>query len=194
MNLRPIILIALASACVADEPKLLVNETLDHIPPKPWLTPHGMWKAADGAIWGAEKKEENHGASVRGFVEFGDAKFHYEFMFKGGVRHTLGLNQKNDHLFHIDFLRDRIIIVKNAMKNLGEGKNETLLVQKVTLPENEWMPVTVAIQGDKVRVEIAGAQHEAKHKALALPKGGFNLYVQGDAIGFRKLTVAEISK
>lgn len=173
----------------AAEPAPLLAHAFDAVPTKPWLMPHGFWKAEDGCLRGVENPAEHHGASVKGFASFVDATFEYEVRFDGGRVHTLGINQPREHLFHIDFKPDSLRIVKNDLDKDGPEKPQVLAQTPLKLTTGEWYPVRVKIQGNTVEVSIDGVELKAEHACMGLPKGSFNLYVNGDSVCFRRFSL-----
>ncbi len=186
MKLLPLLLAALLGSAHAADPVVLLSHPFDTVPEKPWLMPHGFWKAEDGALRGTEDPAEHHGASVKGFASFVDATFEYEVRFDGGRVHTLGLNQPRDHLFHIDFKPDRLLIVKNDLDKDGPEKPEVIAQTTLKLAAGQWYPIRVTTRGNSVEVSIADTSLRAEHPYIGRAKGSFNLYVNGDSVCFRK--------
>ena len=178
----------LMSALAAD-PALMLAHAFETVPAKPWLMPHGFWKAEDGCLRGVENPAEHHGASVKGFAGFVDATFEYEVRFDGGRVHTLGINQPREHLFHIDFKPDRLLIVKNDLDKDGPDKPQVLAQTPLKLTPGKWYPVRVTIRGTTVEASISGAALKAEHPNIGREKGSFNLYVNGDSVCFRRFSL-----
>tara|TARA_R110002049_G_scaffold27321_2_gene94326 strand:+ start:590767 stop:592728 length:1962 start_codon:yes stop_codon:yes gene_type:complete len=164
---------------------IVLSHSLDEVPPSPWRTPYGVWAAEDKYLRGKETPSEHHGASAKGYAEFTDGVFEYQVRFHGGHRHTLGINATKGHLFHIDFKPDEIRIVKNDLDKDGPDRSKVLATSPAETRPGQWVPVRVAIHGDRVSVSIAESTVTARHDYIARRKGSFNLYVGGDAIDFR---------
>jgi hypothetical protein len=187
MRTLPFLLAALLlSFARAAEPVVLLANAFDAVPEKPWLMPHGLWKADGSGLRGTEDPAEHHGASVKGFASFVDATFEYEVRFDGGRVHTLGINQPRAHLFHIDFKPDRLLIVKNDLDKDGPEKPEVIAQAALKLAPGTWYPVRVTIRGNTVEASIAEVSLKAVHTYVGREKGSFNLYVNGDSVCFRK--------
>jgi len=174
----------------AADTAVLLEHAFDTVPQKPWLMPHGFWKAEAGCLRGTENPAEHHGASVKGFANFADATFEYEVRFDGGRVHTLGINQPREHLFHIDFKPDRLLIVKNDLDKDGPDKPKVLAQTPLKLEPGQWYPVRVTIRGTTVEANISGIVLKAGHDCIGFQKGSFNLYVNGDSVCFRRFRLA----
>ncbi|MEP6669507.1 MAG: arylsulfatase [Chthoniobacter sp.] len=168
--------------------KIVLNETLNHVPDKPWLVARGEWTAKDGALWGAQKDGDQQAAGLRAPLAVTDAVLQYELCFRGANRHSLRVESSDrKHSFRIVVSRSSLEITKNPSQGETVEQTEPLARKALKLETGEWYPLRITFHGTEVTAEIAGAKITGKHPVIAEPKGAANFLVFDKAVGFRKV-------
>ena len=167
--------------------KIVLNETLEHLPDKPWEVKRGDWTAKDGAVWAAQKEGDQQPAWLQAPLALKDAVLQYELCFRGGNRHSLRVESSDHkHSFRIVVSRTYLEITKNPSQGEDAGQTEPLARKTLKLATGEWYPLRITFRGTEATAEIAGVKATGTHAVIGEPKGVANFLVFDKAVGFRK--------
>jgi hypothetical protein len=168
--------------------KLSLNETLDHLPEKPWAVVRGDWTAKDGALWGGQKDGDQQPAWIHVPLGGKDGVVQYEVSFHGANRHSLRVETGDrKHSFRIVVSRTYIEITKNPSQGEGQDQTEPLARKTLKLDADQWYPLRITFHGPEVTAEIAGVKITGSHPVIGEPKGIANFLVFDKSVGFRKV-------
>jgi hypothetical protein len=169
---------------------VVMQESLNALPAKPWAAPGGTWTSDVGAVWGESKRGDQQPATLRGPLPITDGTLQYDINFRDADRHSLRIHTAgNKHSFRIVVSPTQIEIAKNP--NAGEGQDATIPLARERLPlkRGQWYTLRVTFKDTQTVAQIAGVTAQATHSVLGEPKEQMNLLVFEGAAGLRKLTV-----
>ena len=171
--------------------KIVLNETLERVPDKPWEIKRGEWTAKDGALWAAQKDGDAQPAWIQAPLAVQDAVLQYELCFRGANRHSLRVESSDHkHSFRIVVSRTYVEITKNPAQGESTDQTEPLARKTLKLETGEWYPLRITFHGTDATAEIAGVKATGTHAVIGEPKGVANFLVFDKSIGFRKVQVA----
>lgn len=181
---------------VADLPALdgakLVDEPLRKLPGKPWLVVHGTWNAREGALWGAQPRNDKLPAALRGPLPITDGALEFELHLGDADRLSVRMHTAdNKHSFRVVVGGGRLEIAKNPEAGEGQDKTLQLARERIKLKSGNWYPLRVTFKGNELTAQIAGVTAKGTHAVFGQPKGVFNLLVFDGEIGFRNLKVVK---
>ena len=81
--------------------KVLLDEPLSATLGKDWKVGKGKWEVTDGAIRGAELKDDMHGAVARRNIAVKDAVIAFSFKLDGARQISLSLNASKGHVSRV---------------------------------------------------------------------------------------------
>lgn len=196
--LIPLLTLALtASGTCADKALLAIpgnvifESKLDTAPGEPWKTAKGKWEAVDGAVRGAEKPEDKHGAVSRLPNKLADFVLEYEIKLEGAKASSLSINAPKGHLARINITPKTITIQKDDSDHEGPDKAVVFARFATDLQPGTWHKVRMEMVGDtllgKVDDLVAWGSHEAFKQERVSP----GLTVGGEFAFFRNFKVSE---
>jgi arylsulfatase A-like enzyme len=172
--------------------EIVLREPLDKLPAAPWAVTRGTWTPRDGALWGAQPRQDKAGATLRAPLGFTDGAIQYEVQFQGADRLSLRIETADRKgSFRIEISRTHLGITRNPA--VGESKEEVepLSRKPLQLEAGVWYPVRVSFRGQEATAQVGPISVQATDAILGQPKGAMNLLVFGEQAGFRKMTVAK---
>jgi hypothetical protein len=173
--------------------KLLLSDDLDKAFGKEWKTAKGKWEAVDGAIRGAELKDDMHGAVARHDVAFTNGIIQFSFKLDGAKTTSLSLNGPKGHIGRV-LIRPTGFTVQKDDQDGKNGPDKPALLSTFTTPikAGEWHTMLFEIQGKEMLATLDG-KHTAygEHEALDKPKANIGLTVAGETVSFKNLRVWE---
>ncbi len=173
--------------------KLLVSDDLDKPFGKEWKAAKGKWEVADGAMRGAERKEDMHGAVTRYDVAFNNGIIQFSFKLDGARASSLSLNGAKGHIGRVLIRPNGFTVQKDDQdgKN-GPDKGVVLNTCEITIKPGEWHTMLFEVQGKEMLATLDG-KHTAygEHEALDKPKANVGLTVAGESVSFKNLRVWE---
>jgi hypothetical protein len=158
-----------------------------------WKSAKGAWEIAGGALRGAEKPEDKHGAVTRLPDKLADFVLEYEFKFEGAKATSLSLNAAKGHLARILITPKSVAIQKDDMDHEGPDKAVVFARFSVDFQPGVWHKVRMEMVGDtllgKVDEFVAWGANEQFKQERTAP----GLTVGGQSVEFRNLRISEAS-
>lgn len=200
MNLRtlfPLVLAAAFSAQAGDAPmlgipgKVIYESKLDSGLSGPWKAAKGKWENVEGALRGAEKPEDNHGAVARLPNKLGDFIAEYEVKLDGAKTSTFTVNAAKDHMARIIISPTFVQIQRDDNDHDGPDKAVVFGRFKADIKPGTWHKVRMEMVGDTMlgqidKVAAAGSNDLFKQDRLS---PGFT--VSGQSAEFRNIKITE---
>lgn len=172
--------------------EIVLDESLEQVPVKPWAVTRGEWSAKEGAVWGAQKAGDQQGATLCAPLEVTDGVIQYELCFRGANRHSLRIETADRKgSFRIEVSRLMVAITKNPSQGEGADQVEPLARRAIQLDADKWYPLRITFRGAEATAEITGATIKGSHAVIGAAKGSANFLVIGETIGFRKVIAAK---
>lgn len=156
-----------------------------------WMSGKGRWEMKDGALVGAEKPEEKHGAMLtKPRLAFHNAVVQVSFRLDGARAFTLDANSQ---------AMGRIIAVtvtstsfKLARSLEGGDKMEVLDTAPLKLESGAWHTLLLEMQGKEVVASIDGKENVfGAGERIDVDKTSVQLRVGGESAAFKDLRVRE---
>lgn len=169
----------------------VLDEPLQQVPGKPWISTPGKWTAHDAAIWG-KPPANTVPATLRGPLAITDGTLEFEFHLGDADRLSVRIHTAdNEHSFRIVVGGGHIEIAKNP--EIGEGQDKTLQLarEKVKFKRDVWHKLRLTFKGNELTAQLPGIIAKANHEVFAQPKGAFNLLAFEGEMGFRYLKVVK---
>lgn len=173
--------------------KVLLDDPLNAALGKDWKVGKGKWEAVDGAIRGAERKDDMHGAVARRNIAVKDAVICFSFKLDGAKQISLSLNASKGHVSRVRITPKSVVVQKDDQ----DGKNgpdtaAVLDTVSVDLKPGEWHALVVELRGGDILATLDG-KHTAfgTHDAIAKEKANLGLTVAGETASFKGLKVYE---
>ncbi len=202
MKLPAVLSLALTAAAFAAEPtppptqiaqpgKLLFSDDLtSSFSDKDWKSAKGKWEIADGALRGAEKPEDKHGAVTRHPITMQDFVASFEVKLDGAKGVSFTINAKKDHMARILIAPGSFRVQRDDNDHEGPDKAVVFLTQPVKIEPGTWHTVVMEMVGDQLvgtldgKITGKGSNDLFKQEKLA---PGFT--VAGQTASFRNLRV-----
>jgi hypothetical protein len=172
--------------------KLLFSDDLAGPLGKEWKTAKGKWEAVDGAVRGAEIKDEMHGAVTRHVMPFHDVVVQYSFRLDGAKGTSLSINDAKGHCCRLSINAVGFQVQKDSHDHNMTDKAAVLEKRSAPLKPGEWHTVVVEIRGKEILARLDGqAVACGEHDSLDVDKANFGLTVSGESASFKDLRVWE---
>ncbi len=184
------------SAMADDKPLLgvpgkLVYENALADKPEGWTTPKGDWKSADGALCGAEKPEDKHGAVIRMNIKLSDFIIQYEVKMDGAKVTSLSINDPKGHLARITVAPTSVRVAKDDHDHEGPDKAVTFGALKADVKPGTWHTVRMEMVGNEMLGKLDDVIACGSHEQLSTAKSNIGLTVAGQTASFRNLKIWE---
>lgn len=174
------------------EGSVLLKESLQTIPLKPWTASSGEWAPKDEALWGGQKGKEDQAATLRTPIQITDGTVEFEINFKGANRTSLRVEWGDrTGSFRIELSRSAIGLTKNPSKGEGPDATDPVARKTLQLDSNQWYPVRVTFRGNEAVAQINDTVIRGSHAVFGKPKTALNFLVFGETAGFRNLRVLQ---
>jgi Domain of Unknown Function (DUF1080) len=186
-----------APQTVANVPgKLLIDDPLISALGKDWKVGKGKWYVADGAIRGAELKDDMHGAVARRDFAAKDAVVAVSFKLDGAKVISLSFNGAKGHISRVRVTPKGVSVQKDDQdgKN-GPDTGAVLDTANVDIKAGEWHALVVELRGADILATLNG-KHTAfgTNEAIAKDKTNIGLTVAGETASFKGLKVYEATE
>lgn len=180
----------------ADKPLLgipgtLVYENALEKLPEGWTAPKGDWAGADGALRGAERPSDNHGAVIRMAKPLADCIIQFEVKLDGAKGVSLSINDKTGHLARVSLSPTSMRVAKDDHDHDGPDKAVAFAVYKIDAQPGTWHTVRMELVGREMLGQVDGTSGFGEHEQLAAPKANLGLTVAGQSASFRNLKIWE---
>ena len=167
----------------------VIDESLQKIPGKPWVSTPGRWTEHDNAVWGKAPNNTTP-ATLRGPLAITDGALQVEFNLGNADRLSVRMHTAdNKHSFRVVVGGGHIEIAKNPEAGEGQDKTLQLAREKVKLKHDAWHTLRITFKGDELTAHIDGLAAKARHEVFAQPKGVFNFLAFEGEMGFRNAKV-----
>lgn len=191
--------IALAAEPTPDAPtlmtergKLLFQDDFSKPLSAEWRTAKGKWEVVDGAIRGAELKEDMHGAVTRRSLPLQNAIIQYSFKLDGTKQTSLSINDAGGHLCRVLINATGFSVRKDDHDHTGPDKAVLLEARTTPIKPGEWHTVVVEMYGSEMLARIDGREVAfGSHDAIAGSKTNFGLTVAGEFASFKDFRIWE---
>lgn len=171
--------------------QIVLNESLEQMPAKPWSVVRGRWTPDDAGLWGVQTGKESQGATLRVPIRITDGAIQYEINFKGANRHSLRVEWGDrEGSFRIEVSRTGVGITKNPSRGEGKEAVEPIARKALELEPGQWYPVRITFLGDEATAQVNDVIVKGTHPVLGRPKTGMNFLIFGDTAGIRNVKVA----
>ncbi len=173
--------------------KLLLNDPLGTAFSSDWKVAKGRWEAVDGAMRGAEIKEDMHGAVARRNLELKDAVIAFSFKLDGTKMISLSLNGAKGHISRVRIAPNGVTVQKDDQDGKkGDDKAAVLNTAAVTIEPGKWHTMVVELRGADILATLDGKQTAfGSHPTIAAAKANFGLTVAGESASFKDFKVWE---
>jgi len=178
------------------KPVVLLNEDFQSNLSDDWFWGLGTWSAKDGILRGFESGERRHGPVKLRRFPLKDGMVECEFRIEGGATFAsvpFNGSHERGHLLNVVMSRSQFRIIAHIRK----GESVDLVRVPITLQDQEWHPVRIALKGENITVEFNGGTYSGRHPAIAEQKenfgfGGDSGGPEGEKVGaleFRNLKI-----
>ncbi|NLX96307.1 MAG: arylsulfatase [Rhodopirellula sp.] len=171
---------------------VVLNESLEQMPAKPWAATRGQWLPKDAGLWGVQTGKDKQGATLRVPLAITDGVIEYEINFKGANRHSLRVewgDRKGS--FRIEVSRTAVGITKNPSQGEGTDAVEPIVRKPLELEVNQWYPVRITFKGNEATAQVNNVIVKGTHTILGQSKTAMNFLVFGETAGIRKVKVVK---
>ncbi len=171
--------------------EMVLDEPLQKIPGKPWISTPGKWMERDNAVWGRAPNNTTP-ATLRGPLAITDGTLQVEFNLGGADRLSVRVHTAdNRHSFRVVVGGGHIEIAKNPEQGEGQDQTVQLAHERVKLKRDAWHTLRITFKGEQLTAQIGGVIAKGKHGVIAQPKGVFNLLAFEGEMGFRNLHIIQ---
>jgi Domain of Unknown Function (DUF1080) len=190
----------LRAADAPDEPKTLMTERgklifsdeLKEWPDKQWTAAKGAWEIAGGALKGAEKPEDKHGAVARHQVKFTDAVLQFSVRLDGAKTTSFSINTAKGHLCRVIVKPGGFTVMKDSADHGEPDKAITFQNVETPIKPGEWHTFVVEILGKEMLASLDGGKTGyGTHDVLSSEKANIGLTVSGQSASFKNVRVWE---
>jgi hypothetical protein len=153
----------------------------------------GAWEFADHAASCVQddelyKQYKNHGPIIFYDHPFTDGTVAFAFQARGAKAVVFTANGEGGHVFRVSWgdrgMAARVFTPEADTNSVVVGSDET------PLPEGEWIPVEVALEGDRATLKVGdGPAQTFTHPALARPKTNVSVGFAFGTVSFRDLRI-----
>ena len=172
--------------------KLLFSDDLARPLGKEWRTAKGKWGAVDGALRGAEIKDEVHGAVTRHVMPFHDIVIQYSFKLDGARGTSLSINDAKGHCCRLSLSPAGFQVQKDSHDRNMTDKAAVLEKRPAPIKPGEWHTIVLEVRGKEVLARLDGAAVAfGAHDSIDVVKANFGLTVAGESASFKDLRVWE---
>ena len=188
------------AANAPDEPKTLMTERgkliyadeLKQWPEKDWKALKGAWEIAEGALKGAEKPEDNHGAVIRHDLKFHDAVIQFSVKLDGAKSTSFSINASKGHLCRVIVKPGGFTVMKDSADHGATDKAVTFQNVSAPLKPGEWHTIVIEIFGKEMLASLDGTKTGyGENEAISKEKANIGLTVSGQTASFKNLRVWE---
>ena len=172
-------------------PGKLVYENALADRPEGWTAPKGDWKSADGALCGAEKPEDKHGAVIRMNKTLSDFIIQYEVKMDGAKGTSLSINDPKGHLARVSVAPTSVRVTKDDHDHEGPDQAVVFGALKADVKPGTWHTVRMEIVGQEILGKVDDVVAFGSHEQLSTAKSNIGLTVAGQTASFRNLKIWE---
>lgn len=152
--------------------------------PGGWRGVKGEWKVVDGALFGSELAADQHAAVFNIPDPHVNSTLKMKVRLDGAKGFHLSYNHAKGHLFRVAITGSQATLSMDKDKEDPASKAEVLAKAAVKTVPGEWVEISCAVEGTKVKVSVGDAVLEGTHPNLAKEKTGYRFVVQGQSVAF----------
>jgi hypothetical protein len=172
--------------------KLLLADDLDQPLGKDWKPNRGAWAVADGALRGAESKEDKHAAVLRRLRKGHDCVYQFSFKFDGAARIGLNVDDPKGHCCLVALTPEGFNVIRATHAEDKDDKRVHLDASQAPLKPGVWHTLVFEVHGKSVLASVDGsAVAFGDHAAIDVDKASFAISVSGVSATFKNLRIWE---
>ncbi len=171
--------------------KVIYESKLDGGLAAPWKAAKGKWEAADGALRGAEKPEDKHGAVARLPNKLQDFIVEYEVKLEGAKSTTLSINAIKDHMARIMITPTTVTMRRDDNDHEGPDKAVSFGSFKADLKPGTWHKVRMEMVGDTMLGQVDDIIACGSDALFTKEKMSPGFTVAGQSAEFRNIKITE---
>jgi hypothetical protein len=179
------------TALLAIPGKVIYENKLDTAPAAPWASAKGKWELVEGALRGAEKPEDKHGAVTRLPNKLTDFVIDYEFKFEGARSTSLSINAVKDHMARIMITPKTVTIQRDDNDHDGPDKAIIFARFPADLAAGTWHKVHLEMVGDTLVGQVDNLIAYGTSDLFKTPKMAAGFTVGGQSVDFRNFSLRE---
>jgi hypothetical protein len=181
-----------AATLLSERGRLIYSDDLNSMPIPAWVSPKGKWESDNGALRGAEKPEDKHGAVNRHKEALGNAVIQFSAKLDGCKMVTLSINDAKGHLCRLLIRPDGFTLQKDDHDHDGPDKAAVFQVVKAPVETGKWHTFTLEMLGREMLASMDGQYVGfGAHEAIETPKADIGLTVAGQSACFKELKIWE---
>jgi len=158
--------------------------------PEGWKGLKGEWKVVEGALVGSEVATDKHAAVFSIPDPHVNSTLKMKVRLDGAKGFHLSYNHAKGHLFRLAITGGQATLSMDKDKKDPASKAETLAKETLALKPGEWVEISCAVEGTKVKVTVGDIVLEGTHPNLAKEKTGYRFVVQGQSVAFDDVAFA----
>lgn len=183
LSLLAALILTFSSTLGAADPALGSDFTSDVLP-EGWKGLKGDWKVVDGALVGSELASDQHAAVFSIPDPHVNSTLKMRVRLDGAKGFHLSYNHPKGHLFRLAITDGNATLSMDKDKKDPASKPENLSKKRISLEPGEWVVISCAVEGTKVKVTVGDVVLEGTHPNLAKEKTGYRFVVQGRSVAF----------
>lgn len=189
--LLPLVVLTLVSSPVlrSADPVLKADFASESLP-EGWKGMKGEWNVVDGALVGTELAADKHAAVFSIPDPHVNSTLKMKVRLDGAKGFHLSYNHAKGHLFRVALTGGQATLSMDKDKKDPASKAEALAKETVSLKPGEWVEISCAVEGTKVKVTVGDVVLEGTHPNLAKEKTGYRFVVQGQSVAFDDVAFA----
>jgi len=158
--------------------------------PEGWTGAKGEWKVVEGALVGSEVADDKHAAVFSIPDPHVNSTLKMRVRLDGAKGFHLSYNHAKGHLFRLAITAGSATLSMDKDKKDPASKGEILAKETLALKPGEWVEISCAVEGTKVKVTVGDLVLEGTHPNLAKEKTGYRFVVQGQSMAFDDVAFA----
>lgn len=177
---------------MAERGKVLFQEDFARPLSPEWRSAKGKWEIADGALRGAERKVDMHGAVTRHALPYRNVVIQYSFKLDGTRQTSLSINDAKGHCCRVVINPTGFTVQKDSHDKNVTDKAAVLQRVETPIKPGEWHTVVVELLGKEMLARVDGGPVAyGANDTIDVDKANFGLTVAGEAASFKNLRVWE---
>jgi len=145
-----------------------------------WTAAKGDWKIVNGTLQGSELKADNHAASIRTNIEFGDpVVVAFDFKFDGGTVIHCSFNGKG-HICRATITPTGYTLKGEKVKKDPKDKSVTVGQVRQEFVQGKWYTMQIEMAGKEFVAQVGdGPVAFGEHEKIARSKNNFGFPMAG---------------
>lgn len=156
-----------------------------------WMHKLGDWKNEEGALIGAEKPSDDHGAVFKRKLSFTNVIIEFSFKLDGASGISLSIDDDEDHVCRMNINPAGFTVQKDDHDHEGPDERVEFEHLNTEIEPNEWHVARIEILGNEMLGQIGEAIGFGTHQLIGTEKTRFGFTVAGQSAQFKELKVWE---